>query len=176
MHSTKITGFCFPYSIRPSPGKGHGVFIDAVVPKGTVLWRPKRGLYKVFDEDSFKAYLARLSVTEVVYELEHVFSVPEFPDYLIKIIDGGELINHSLEPNTAMKKDIDEEVTPYNNSPLNLKVVRQALMDDRFTLIATQGLSKGEELTMNYKIGLADPEYYDALCVQYEVTWPWLQL
>ena len=47
-------------------------------------------------------------------------------------------------------------------------------MSDRFALIAIRDLKAGGELTHDYSIGVEDPPYYDALCEQYDVSWPWL--
>ena len=49
-----------------------------------------------------------------------------------------------------------------------------ALLKNRFALIASQDLKEGDELTMNYNIGIEDPPYYEVLCEQYDVSEPWL--
>jgi hypothetical protein len=121
--------------------------------------------------------LAKLSHSEVVYELEHMFGIPEFPGYIIRVFDDGALINHSIQPTIAMNNDNndsrDNEI-PYNTSPQDVKDVEDALLNDRFALIATQDLKVGDELTHDYNIGIEDPSYYDALCEQYNVSWTWL--
>ena len=35
-------------------------------------------------------------------------------------------------------------------------------------------LKDGDELTMDYNIGIEDPPYYEVLCEQYEISEPWL--
>ena len=63
---------------------------------------------------------------------------------------------------------------PYNTSPQDVQDVADALLNDRFALIAIQDLKVGDELTHDYNIGVEDPSYYDALCEQYNVSSPWL--
>jgi hypothetical protein len=177
MASNDNTGFCVPYTVRITPDKGRGVFADEPIRKGTILWRHVYGQYAVYDERSLKELLAKLSHSEVVYELEHMFGIPEFPGYIIRVFDDGALINHSIQPTIAMNNDNndsrDNEI-PYNTSPQDVKDVEDALLNDRFALIATQDLRVGDELTHDYNIGIEDPSYYDALCEQYNVSWTWL--
>ena len=52
--------------------------------------------------------------------------------------------------------------------------VEEALLGDRFALIAAQDLEVGEELTHDYN-DIDDPPYYDSLCEQYGVSWEWLK-
>jgi SET domain-containing protein len=168
------SGFCVPYTVRDTPDKGRGVFAEAPIRKGTILWRHVRGQYTVYDERSLNELFATLSRTEVVYELEHMFGMPEFPGYVIKVFDDGELINHSRQPNVAMSSGAGKSEIPYNASPQNSQDVEDSLLNDRFTLIASQDLNVGDELTMDYNIGIEEPPYYDVLCEQYEISEPWL--
>ena len=108
---------------------------------------------------------------DAVYELTHMFGIPEFPGYMIRVLDDGVLINHSRQPTTVMNHGSRENEVPYVNSAQG---VADALLKDRFSMIATRNLEVGEELTHDYTIGLEDPPYYDALCEQYDVSWPWL--
>ena len=174
MASNDSTGFCVPYTVRVTPDKGRGVFADAPVRKGTILWRHVRGLYAVHDEHSFKDLLARLSRSEVVYRLTHMFGISEFPGYLIQVFDDGELINHSRQPTAVMNNGSGDDAIPYDASPKGVKDVSDALLSDRFALIATRDLKVDDELTHDYTIGIEDPSYYDALCEQYDVSWTWL--
>lgn len=138
------------------------------------MWRHVQGQYAVYDECSLKELAAQLSRKEVDYELTHMFGLPEFPGYVIRIFDDGVLINHSRQPNTAMNNVSGDNEIPYNSSPQNAQGVEDALLNDRFALIAIQDLKVGDELTMDYNIGIEDPLYYDALCEQYDVSEPWL--
>ena len=174
MASDETTGFCVPYTVRVVSGKGRGVFADAPIRKGTILWRHVRGQYAVYDERSLKEALANLSRSEVVYELDHMFGAPEFPGYIIRVFDDGVLINHSRQPNVVVNSDSGGDEIPYNTSVQDVQDVADALLNDRFALIAIQDLKVGDELTHDYNIGVEDPPYYDALCEQYDVSWPWL--
>ena len=174
MASSDNTGFCVPYTVRVTPDKGRGVFADAPIRKGTILWRYVRGQYAVYDERSLKGLLAKLWHSGVVYELMHMFGIPEFPGYIIRVFDDGKLINHSRRPTTVMNNASGDNEIPYNTSPQDVQDVEDALLNDRFAMIATQDLKAGDELTHDYNIDVEDPSYYDALCEQYDVSWPWL--
>jgi hypothetical protein len=163
-----------PYTVGVTPDKGRGVFADAPIRRGTILWRHVRGQYAVYDERSLQELLAKRSRNEAVYELTHMFGIPEFPGYVIRVFDDGVLINHSRQPTTVMNNDSGENEIPYDTSPQDARDVADALLNDRFALIATQDLKVGDELTQDYTIGIEDPSYYDALCEQYDVSWPWL--
>jgi len=171
MASNNSAGFCVPYTVQVTPAKGRGVFAVAPIGKGTVLWRHVRGQYAVYEERSLRKLLAGLSRKEVVYELEHMFGLPEFPGYIIRIFDDGVLINHSRQPNVAMNNGSTGNGIPCHAS---VQGVEAALLDDRFALIAARDLNMGDELTMDYNIGIEDPLYYDALCEQYGISEPWL--
>jgi len=168
------TGFCITYTVRVTPDKGRGVFADEPIHKGTILWRHVRGQYAVYNEWSLKELLAKLSRSEVVYELEHMFGIPEFPGYVIRVFDDGVLINHSSQPTVKMNNNSGDNEISYNTSPRNAQDVEDALLNDRFALIATQDLKVGDELTHDYNVGIEDPVFYDTLCEQYNVSWTWL--
>ena len=171
MATNDNAGFCIPYTIRATPDKGRGVFADAVVRKGTILWRHVPGKYAVYDERSFKELLGTLSQSEAVYELTHSSGLREFPGYMIRVFDDGVLINHSSQPTVAMNNGSPEHKAP---SVASVQDVEDALLDDRFALVAAQELEAGGELTHDYNTDVEDPLYYDALCEQYGVTWEWL--
>jgi SET domain-containing protein len=177
MASDANSGFCVPYTVRVTPDKGRGVFADAPIRKGTILWRHVRGQYAVYDERSLNEFLASMSRSEVIYELTHMFGISEFPGYTIRVFDDGVLINHSRQPTVVMNKGSGENAIAYDTSAQdvqNVQEVEAALLNDRFALIAAQDLKVGDELTHDYNIDVEDPPYYDALCEQYGVSWPWL--
>ena len=128
----------------------------------------------MYDERSLKEFVAQLSRSEVVYELTHMFGIPEFPDYIIRIFDDGVLINHSRQPTTVMNNGSGDNEIPYNTSPQDVQDAADALLNDRFALIATQDLKVGDELTMDYTIVIADSPYYNALYEEYDVSEPFL--
>lgn len=35
-------------------------------------------------------------------------------------------------------------------------------------------MKDGDELTMDYNIGIEEPPYYEVLCEQYDISEPWL--
>jgi SET domain-containing protein len=174
MASNGKAGFCIPYTVRDTPDKGRGVFADAPIRKGTILWRFVRGQYAVYDERSLKELLAKLSRRDVVYELEHMFGAPEFPGYIIRVFDDGVLINHSRKPTVVVNSESGGDEIPYNTSVEDVHDVEDALLNDRFALVATQDLKVGDELTLDYNIGEESPSYYYALCEQYDLSEPWL--
>ena len=174
MASNDKNGFCVPYTVCDTPDKGRGVFAEAPIPKGTILWRFVRGQYAVYDEHSLKKFLATLSRSEVVYELDHMFGSPEFPGYIIRVFDDGVLINHSRQPNVVVNSDSGGDEIPYNTSVKDVQDVEDALLNDRFALIAAQDLKAGDELTHDYNVGVEDPPYYDALREQYNMSDPWM--
>jgi len=174
MESNDNTGFCVPYSVRDTPDKGRGVFAEASIRKGSIIYRNLRRLYKVYDERSLKKFLSQLSHSEVVYELTHMFGLPEFSGYIVSFFDDGVLINHSRRPNIAMNNRSGKNETQYNTSLPSVTDVEDALLDDSFALIAIQDLKIGDELTMDYNACIDDPLYYDALCDQYGVSEPFL--
>ena len=171
MSSSVTHGLCIPYVVRATPNKGRGLFADAAIPKGTTVWRHVAGQYAVYDERSLKALLSNMPNSEAVYVLEHIHCMPEFPDYMIWVLDDGELINHSDQP-TLLKQTRPE----YNEgSPAtSTKDVSTALLGDHFTLVAARDIEEAEELTLDYNDDPEDPKYYDALCEQYGVKWDWL--
>lgn len=169
--SAKLTGLCVPYRIGVRPGRGRGVFAKEAIRKGTVVWRHVRGQYSVYEERALRQLLTRLSHGEAVYELTHMFGLPEFPGYMIRVLDEGVLINHSREPTTVLNTDSGEYEAPCVTST---QQVMDALLNDRFALIATRDLKAGEELTQDYNTDIEDPSYYDALCQQYGISWSWL--
>jgi hypothetical protein len=167
-------GFCIPYTVRDTSEKGRGVFSDAAVSAGTVLWRHERGQYAVYNERSFGELIANMTHGEVVYELTHMFGLPEFPGYVIRVFDDGVLINHSRKPNVDMHAVGEDSQSHYRESTETARDVEEALLNDHFSLVAACDLKAGEELTMDYNIGIEEPLYYKALYEQYGILEPWL--
>ena len=171
MVSNHSTGMCVPYSIRETPDKGRGIFADAKIHKGSTVWRHVAGQYTVHDERSLKELLAKSSHSEAVYELTHVFCVAEFPGYMIRVFDDGELMNHSAQPTVVRNATYKDLEAP---SIASAQDVLDALMDSHFSLIAARDLEVGDELVLDYNTDPQDPIYYEILCKQYGVSWEWL--
>ncbi len=165
MNETPQSGFCYSYEIRETADKGRGVFAMEPIPKGMLVWRFQPGLYLVHDEESFTASLTGLSNEDIVYELTHVFAFADFPNHLIKPMDDGTLINHDDDANLATNFDAPLQTNVVDS----IQEVSQALLEDRFALIATRDIEAGEELTNNYNKDVFDPEFYLQLCDKYEV-------
>ena len=171
MENDDNSGFSVPYTVRISPDKGWGVFADAEISKGSILWRHTRGRYAVYDERLLREFLANLSYSEIVYELTHMFGFPEFPNHVIRVLDDAELINHSRQP-TAVVNSLAREYETQRD--ISLQDVADALLEDYFALVAIRDLKVGEELTLDYTAGTEDALYFDALCEQYDLSWPLL--
>jgi len=163
------TGFCFQYSVEKTEDMGMGVVAREPIKKGSVVWRHVPGVFVVYDEHSFRAKIEKMPPTDVVYELTHVFGLEDFPGCLILAFDDGALINHSTDP-TLVTNNAAPSSTSFNvNSRQYLNKVAGALLDDRYSLVATRDIEIGEEFTNDYSTEDDCPPYYDVLCEQYGV-------
>lgn len=162
-------GFCFLHSVEETNDRGRGVFAGEPIRRGAIVWRHVPGLYAVYDEQSFMARIGHMPTAGIIYELTHVFGLEDFPGCLIRVFDDGVLINHSSDPtlvtNTSGPASRSFEV----NSPRYLNKVSEALLDDRYALVATRDIESGEEFTNDYRAEDDCPPYYDALCERYGV-------
>ncbi len=165
-----MTGFCVPFAVKKTPSKGLGVFVTAPVERGATVWRFVPGQYKVYDETSFCAAIEGRSDTDIVYELNHAFGFSDFPDHVIRIHDGGELINHASDANVATKCTLMRPAPPAAAGALSVQDVTGALLDDRYAQVALRDIASGEELTNNYGNEIGDPPFYLALCERYDVN------
>ena len=163
------TGFCFQYSVEKTEDKGLGVFARETIKKGSIVWRHVSGLYVVYDEHSFRAKIEKMSPADVVYELTHVFGLEDFPGCLILALDDGVLINHSSDPNLVTNNAAPASTSLDVHSRRYLHKVTEALLDDRYSLVATRGIESGEEFTNDYSVEDDCPPYYDVLYKQYGV-------
>ena len=163
------TGFRFQYSVEKTPDKGLGVFAREAIKKGSIVWRHVPGLFVVYDEQSFRAKIENMPPAEVVYELTHVFGLEDFPGCLILVLDDGVLMNHSSEPTLGTNNAGPASRSFDVKSPRYLHKVAEALLDDRYSLIATRDIESGEEFTNDYSAEDDCPPYYDALYEEYGV-------
>jgi hypothetical protein len=163
------TGFCFQYSVEKTEDKGLGVFARETIKKGSIVWRHVPGLYVVYDEHSFSAKIEKMSPADVVYELTHVFGLEDFPGCLILALDDGVLINHSSDSNLVTNNSAPASTSFDVHSQRYLHKVTEALLDDRYSLVATRDIENGEELTNDYSVEDDCPPYYDVLYEQYGV-------
>ncbi len=165
----KENGFHFPYMIEETTDKGLGVFAGKAIRQGSIVWRHVPGQYVVYDEQTFKALIAKMSRADVVYQLTHVFGLKDFPGCLIRVLDDGALINHSSNANLVTNNTFADHKSLDVTSPRYLRNVAEALLDERYALVATRDIEKGEELTNDYVVDVLDPPYYDVLFEQYGV-------
>jgi SET domain-containing protein len=163
------SGFCFLYSVQKTEDKGMGVFAQEAITKGSIVWRHIPGLYTVYDEASFKSKIEKLSHADVVYELTHIFGLSDFPDCLIRVFDDGVLINHSDSPNLATNNAAPAELSLDPNSDRYLDNVTETLLDDRYAMVATRDIEKGEEFSNDYNAECDEPPFFDKLYEQYGV-------
>jgi hypothetical protein len=163
------TGFFFLYSVEKTEDKGLGVFAREPIKKGSIVWRHVPGVFVVYDERSFRAKIEKMPPTDVVYELTHVFGLEDFPGCLVRALDDGVLINHSRNPNLVTNNAAPASTSLDINSRGNLHKVAEALLDDRYSLVATRDIESGEEFTNDYSVEDDCPPYYDDLCEQYGV-------
>lgn len=166
---SKENGFRFLYSVEKTEHKGLGVFAREAIKKSSIVWRYIPGLYVVYDEASFRAKIERLPAAEIVYELTHVHGVADFPGCLIRVFDDGVLINHSGRPNLVTNNATQADTSLDIGSHRYLENVAEALLDDRYALVATRDIETGEEFTNDYFAEAAEPPYYDELYERYGV-------
>ena len=166
---SRETGFRFLFEVEKTLDKGLGVFAGEAIKKGSVVWRHTPGAFLVYDEASFGSAIDQMTPSEVVYELTHVHAFEEFPGCLIRVVDGGELINHSSDPNLATNKTAPDRPRFDVGSPGYLQKVAAALFDDRYSLVAIRNIEEGEELLANYNADDNSPSYYDTLYEQFGV-------
>jgi len=110
-----------------------------------------------------------MSHADVVYELTHVFGLKDFPGCLIRVLDDGALINHSSNANLATNTTVASHKALDVTSPGYLSEVTETLLGDRYALVSTREIEKGEEFTNDYAADVLDPPYYDVLFEQYGV-------
>jgi hypothetical protein len=163
------TGFRFRYSVEKTADKGLGVFAREPIKKGSIVWRHVPGTFVVYDEHSFRAKIEKMLPADVVYELTHAHALEDFPGCLIRALDDGRLINHSSDPNLVTNNAAPAGASFDVNSRQYLQKVAEAVVDDRYSLVATRDIEIGEEFTNDYAAEDACPAYWDALCEQYGV-------
>jgi len=164
------TGFRYQYSVETTENKGLGVFAREPIKTGSIVWCHVPGLFVVYDEQSFRSKIEKMPPADVVYDLTHVFGLEDFSGCLILALDDGVLINHSRNP-TLVTNNANPAGRSFDvNSRRYLQMVAEALLDDRYSLVATRDIESGEELTNDYSVEDDCPPYYNLLCDQYGVS------
>lgn len=153
-------GFLCRFEVRETPTKGRGVFALEPIARGSLVWRFRPGLFHVYDEPAFIALIEGMPRDQVVYEFTHVFGFADFPTCVIRVLDEGALINHAGAANLATNFAAPFAARPDPSSPTYLRDVAQALLEDRFALIALRDIEVGEEFTVNYSEDIYDPPFF----------------
>ena len=162
-------GFLVRYSVRKTPDKGFGVFAKEAISKGSIVWRHVRGQYAVYDEDAFRALIAPMCREEAIYELTHMYGLPDFPNCVIRVFDAGVLFNHASDE-TLVTNNASPKPSPLDAaSPGYLDAVSEALLGDRYAMIATRDIAAGEEFTNNYANEVGDPPFFEEIYDSYGI-------
>ncbi|MBM3261792.1 SET domain-containing protein [Candidatus Kaiserbacteria bacterium] len=111
--------------IKASPIAGTGLFADEFIPKGTFIWRFKKG----FDMRVGKDYPDTLQEPAKSFFSTYAYQNPQTLHYVL-CADDARFVNHSDNPNTHCTEDSDDE--------------------DSAT-IASRDIKEGEELTEDYR-------------------------
>lgn len=167
--SNSSEGFQCAYSVRETPDKGLGVFAAEAIRKGSIVWRHVPGQYAVYDERAFKALISDMSHDETVYELTHCFGLPDFPNCVVRVFDAGVLFNHSSKHNLTTNYASEDEAALDPTSPQYIARVKQALLSDRYAMIAVRDIQAGEEFTNNYALEVGDPPFFEEIYAQYDI-------
>lgn len=119
--------------ISSSAIAGIGLFADEFIPKGTCIWKFKKG----FDMRVGKDYPDTLEEPAKSFFATYAYQNPTTLNYVL-CADNARFFNHSDTPNTDCVPNPDDEDT----------------MD-----VAARDIQAGEELTIDYKKFDADPLY-----------------
>lgn len=119
--------------IASSPLAGIGLFADQFIPKGTYIWRFKKG----FDLRFGNNYIDTLQEPSKSFFLTYAYQNPKTLNYVL-CSDNARFFNHSDSPNTHCVEDPDDEDTAD---------------------IASRDIQEGEELTVDYRKFDANPFY-----------------
>jgi SET domain-containing protein len=85
-----------PTYVAPSAIEGVGVFADAPIAAGTLIWRLDPSLDRLISRDE----LARLEPLFQRFVERYSYPYPHDPKLLIVELDNGRFMNHSDAPNT----------------------------------------------------------------------------
>ncbi len=110
-----------------------------------------------------------MSRDEVIYELTHCFGLPDFSNCVIRVFDAGVLLNHSSNHNLETNNASPSEVPLDHTSPQYIEGVKEALLSDRYAMIAVRDIQVGEELTNNYALEVGDPAFFEEIYDRYDI-------
>lgn len=119
--------------IAPSNIAGTGLFADEFIPKGTWIWRFKKG----FDIRVDKNYPNTLEEPTKSFFMTYAYQNHKTLNYIL-CSDDAKFFNHSDTPNNSCVDDPEDE------EPAN---------------VANRDIQTGEELTVDYREFDTDPFY-----------------
>lgn len=117
--------------IGPSKISGIGLFADEFIPRGTWIWRFKKG----FDIRVNKDYPNTLQEPAKSYFMCYAYQNPKTLNWVL-CADDARFFNHSNTANTHCVEDPEDEDTAN---------------------VASQDINRGEELTVDYREFDTDP-------------------
>ena len=161
--SIQTDGFLYRYSVKETPDRGRAVFAEEAIPKGALVWRHVPGQYAVYDEAGFKARLNGMAEADIIYELTHMFGLADFPNCVIRVFDAGVLFNHSTEHTLATNNAAPLERPLDPTLPTYIADVTEALLSDRYAMVAVRDIDMGDEFTNDYMAEVGDPPFFEAL-------------
>ena len=144
-------GFCVNVELRMTPDKGVGVFAAEFIPANTVVYYTTKDSIS-FDENEARKHIALMqSVEERVYWISHVCPLNEES----VVLDPYDIpmINHSSNPTVEWRSSSTAEY---------------CIGTDGYAL-ATRNISKGEELTEDYR-SYPDTPFLNKLMEEYGIT------
>ena len=119
--------------IKSSDIAGIGLFADQLIPKGTYIWRFKKG----FDIRVEKDYPSTLEEPAKSFFMTYAYQIPKTLQYVL-CADNARFINHSDTPNTHCVEDPE---------------------DVDCASVTSRDIEQGEELTVDYREFDTDPFY-----------------
>lgn len=110
--------------VKPSPGRGLGLFADEFIPKGTIWWKWDESFDRIFTEEQVQM------MPEVIQDFMYNFGFEFKPGYRYICMDNSRYTNHADEGNSysddlgnsIAKIDIqpgDEILENYSNFDIN---------------------------------------------------------
>jgi SET domain-containing protein len=86
-----------PTYVAPSEIEGVGVFADAPIAKGALLWRLDRSFDRLIRRDELES----LEPVFRDFAERYGYPYPEDPELLVVELDNGRFMNHAATPNTC---------------------------------------------------------------------------
>ena len=162
-------GFLYRYAVRETSDRGLAVFAEEPIPKGSLVWRFMPGQFAVYDEAAFKAHIGPLTEEQAIYELTHMFGVADFPNCVIRVFDAGVLFNHATDHTLASNYGVPPAPPLDARAPGYIDQVTEALLSDRYAMMAVRDIEVGDEFTNNYHLELDEPAFFEDIYDSYDI-------